>query len=241
MPKQSWFVIVVGGYIEKETRKQTLLSHVYHKIPYRPATRTRPAIPTQFGPLIATFRNGAEASAKIALYEERRKQGLPIEPEPQDIAFTKFCKQKNAEWEDRWQDSSLWKSRSDNSPFNEPSPLQKKLLTGVADLEFYLTYDDINEAFWRVDNILEELLDALSEACNKHTKQWIEKALEEYWEVDYDEDEEAWRDVIEEMCDLVSVATDDAEETEIGEVLIERYEALSERYDQWKENKQPTT
>lgn len=55
MPGQRWFVIIAGGYIEKETRTPEQLWRVRQQTLARSATRTRPATRTQFGPIIASF------------------------------------------------------------------------------------------------------------------------------------------------------------------------------------------
>lgn len=231
MPRQRWFGIIAGGYIEKETRTPVRLWHVRQQTPARAATRTRPATRTQYGPIIASFSKADETYAKRELYEERRKQGLPLELEPTEVALTRLYEQKRLEWENRWQDSSLWKTRRSSPSLEEPSALQKVLLAGVADLEFYLTCDERATAFYHAVRVLETVLEALVEACNQRTKRRIEKALDEFLDVD-PQNKEAWREGGEGLCDLVAAATQSVGEDLIGEFLVGHYDTMSERYDQ---------
>lgn len=230
------FGIVIEGYDDKSTREYVPIWHVHYQSPGRPATKTRPKTFTEYGPTIASFTTRKEANAKRALYNELRKQGLPIEAEPHEIALTQLCEQKKVEWENRWQDCSLWTAKSlAGSP--DPSPSQKILLSAVADFEYYLSSDNVEDAFQRVDTILETILETLAEEAkakttNRQIHRTIRRTLHAFSKVMDQSDELAWRSCIEDMCDCIAFATDELDFTEIGELIIAHYETLSKRYDQ---------
>lgn len=85
------FGILIDVYTDPETRKRIWVHHVRHRIPGRPATRTRPQTYTEYGPTIASFRTREEAWEALDLYQERWKQKLPIEPKPEAVALMEFC------------------------------------------------------------------------------------------------------------------------------------------------------
>jgi hypothetical protein len=104
MPRQR-LVLAIGSCFTNEATGEIVWVKLFQsRTLARPATRTRAAIPYQWGPVIVAVTckdlYWAEIRRRLDLYDECLRKGLPIQLTDEEIEFTQYCLKRIAYEED---------------------------------------------------------------------------------------------------------------------------------------------